>query len=48
MPDSRFEIFAGAGHMPHHDDPERFAQLLVEFCAATEPAHLSAYHWRSD
>jgi len=46
MPDSRFVVFEGAGHMPHHDDPERFARTLVEFCAATEPARLETDHWR--
>jgi pimeloyl-ACP methyl ester carboxylesterase len=46
MPQSRFEVFPGAGHMPHHDDPERFAEVLVEFCAETEPARLTADHWR--
>jgi pimeloyl-ACP methyl ester carboxylesterase len=46
MPGSRFECFAGAGHMPHHDDPARFSKLLLEFCKATEPAHLGADHWR--
>ena len=25
MPGSRLEVFPGAGHMPHVDDPERFA-----------------------
>ena len=46
MPGSRFEVFEGAGHMPHDDDPERFADLLVEFCARTPAARLSADHWR--
>ncbi len=46
MPDSRMELFEGAGHMPHLDDPERFSELLVEFCDATEPAQLTADHWR--
>ena len=45
MPASRFEVFPGAGHMPHAADPERFASLLIEFCATTEPAHLAADHW---
>ena len=40
MPGSRFEVFDGAGHMPHHDDPERFAAILADFCADTEPARL--------
>ena len=45
MPGSRFEVFPGAGHMPHDADPERFASLLIEFCDTTEPARLSADHW---
>jgi pimeloyl-ACP methyl ester carboxylesterase len=46
MPGSRLEVFAGAGHVPHHADPQRFADLLEEFCLATEPAQLGADHWR--
>ena len=46
MPGSRFEVFDGAGHMPHHDDPERFAAILTDFCAGTEPARLTTDHWR--
>jgi pimeloyl-ACP methyl ester carboxylesterase len=45
MPGSRFEVFPGAGHMPHADDPERFAALLIEFCEGTEPANLTYDHW---
>jgi pimeloyl-ACP methyl ester carboxylesterase len=25
------ELFEGAGHFPHLDEPERFAELLSEF-----------------
>jgi pimeloyl-ACP methyl ester carboxylesterase len=46
MPGSRLEVFAGAGHMPHDDDPERFAAILAEFCGDTEAAELTADHWR--
>ena len=46
MPGSRFEVFPGAGHMPHAADPERFATLLTEFCRDTPPARLAADHWR--
>jgi pimeloyl-ACP methyl ester carboxylesterase len=46
IPGSRFEVFPNAGHMPHDADPERFASLLIEFCATTEPARLTADHWR--
>jgi pimeloyl-ACP methyl ester carboxylesterase len=38
MPGSRLEIFPGAGHFPFNDDPERFAALLLDFLASTEPA----------
>lgn len=31
LPDCRVELFEGAGHFPHLDDPERFARLLREF-----------------
>lgn len=30
---SRVELFEGAGHYPHLDEPERFAELLGEFIA---------------
>jgi pimeloyl-ACP methyl ester carboxylesterase len=46
MPGSRFEVFPGAGHMPHDADPERFAALLIEFCGGTDGARLAADHWR--
>ena len=31
---SRVELFEGAGHFPHLEDPERFASVLAEFLAA--------------
>jgi pimeloyl-ACP methyl ester carboxylesterase len=46
MPGSRFEVFPGAGHLPHDADPERFAALLIEFCGATREARLAADHWQ--
>jgi pimeloyl-ACP methyl ester carboxylesterase len=46
MPGSRFEVFPGAGHMPHDADPERFAALLIDFCTTTQPAELTPDHWR--
>ena len=33
IPGSRVELFEGAGHYPHLDEPERFAALLSEFMA---------------
>jgi pimeloyl-ACP methyl ester carboxylesterase len=38
MPNSRLEIFPGAGHFPFNDDPERFVATLHEFIATTAPA----------
>ena len=46
MPGSRLEIFEGAGHFPHVEEPERFTELLADFIAATEPAHDSADDYR--
>ena len=40
MPHSRLEVFAGAGHFPFNDDPERFVAVLSEFMDSTEPAQL--------
>jgi pimeloyl-ACP methyl ester carboxylesterase len=38
VPDCRLELFEGAGHFPHLDDPERFARLLREFIAEEKAA----------
>ncbi|MGH3439782.1 MAG: alpha/beta fold hydrolase [Sciscionella sp.] len=38
--DSRFEVFAGAGHFPHCAAPGRFTDVLVSFIEATRPARL--------
>lgn len=35
IPGCRVELFEGAGHFPHLDDPDRFARLLSEFIATT-------------
>ncbi len=40
MEGARFELFEGAGHFPHLDDPIRFARLLSRFVADSEPANL--------
>jgi pimeloyl-ACP methyl ester carboxylesterase len=37
---SRLEIFPGAGHFPHRDDPLRFTDVLGDFLASTEPAQI--------
>jgi pimeloyl-ACP methyl ester carboxylesterase len=38
MPGSRLEVFEDAGHFPFNDDPVRFAAVLGDFIATTEPA----------
>jgi pimeloyl-ACP methyl ester carboxylesterase len=39
IPGCRVELFDGAGHFPHLDDPERFADVLRDFIATTGPGH---------
>jgi pimeloyl-ACP methyl ester carboxylesterase len=46
IPGSRLEVFPEAGHMPHGDDPERFAEILTDFCRTTTAARLTPDHWR--
>jgi pimeloyl-ACP methyl ester carboxylesterase len=41
MPGSRLVVFEGAGHFPFRDDPERFAAVLTDFIAGTEPAAIT-------
>jgi pimeloyl-ACP methyl ester carboxylesterase len=38
IPHSRLELFPDAGHYPFDEDPERFAAVLSDFVAGTEPA----------
>jgi pimeloyl-ACP methyl ester carboxylesterase len=38
---SRLEVFEGAGHYPHCEQPQRFVEVLVDFLASTEPASLT-------
>jgi len=33
IPGSRVVLFEGAGHFPHLDEPDRFADLLGDFIA---------------
>jgi pimeloyl-ACP methyl ester carboxylesterase len=46
VPTARVEVFEGAGHWPHLDDPERFCDLLLEFVVGTEPAQHDLDRWR--
>jgi pimeloyl-ACP methyl ester carboxylesterase len=47
MPGSVLELFDGAGHFPHRDDPARFASVLHDFIASTEPAAYDVAAWRA-
>ena len=38
MPGSRLELFEDAGHFPFNDEPARFAGVLGDFIATTEPS----------
>jgi pimeloyl-ACP methyl ester carboxylesterase len=40
IPRSRLEVFPGAGHFPHREQPGRFVAVLEDFLASTEPAQL--------
>ena len=37
IPHSRYVEFEGSGHWPQLDDPERFADVLIDFIETTEP-----------
>ena len=37
IPGSRLEIFPGAGHFPHRDEPRRFAEVLLDFVKTAKP-----------
>jgi pimeloyl-ACP methyl ester carboxylesterase len=41
IPGSRLVVFEDAGHFPHREDPERFVEMLIDFIAASAPAHAS-------
>ena len=46
MPGSEFEVFDEAGHFPHHTDPGRFVQVVVDFMESTAPAKYDQEEWR--
>jgi len=46
VPTARVEVFRGAGHWPHLDDPDRFCDVLLDFIAHTEPAEHDMDTWR--
>ena len=46
IPGSRLEIFEGAGHYPHCEQPDRFSTVLTEFMSTTSASTTSASQWR--
>ncbi len=46
IPGSRLEIFPGAGHYPHCEDPARFVAVVGDFIESTDGAVMSERLWR--
>ena len=46
VPSSRLELFEGAGHFPHLDEPQRFVDVLLDFIDSTDPADVDPEQWR--
>jgi pimeloyl-ACP methyl ester carboxylesterase len=46
VPGSRLEVFDRAGHFPHVDEPQHFADVLTDFLHSTEPASLTNEDFR--
>ena len=46
LPGSRLEIFAGAGHFVHVEQPRKFAAVLANFIASTVPARRDTESYR--
>jgi hypothetical protein len=38
MAGSRLDIFENSGHMPFHDHPDRFVEVVERFVDSTRPA----------
>ncbi len=47
IPGSRLELFAGVGHMPQLEAPQRFTEVLTRFLAEMAPAQWSTERWRA-
>jgi len=46
IPGSQLVVLPSAGHMPHHEHPDLFAETLETFCRSTDAARLSSDHWQ--
>jgi pimeloyl-ACP methyl ester carboxylesterase len=47
MPASRLVVFEESGHFPHHEEPQRFVDVLRDFLDHTQPLHLDGPEWRA-
>ena len=47
LPGSRLEIFDEPGHFPHVEQPERFARVLEDWIATTDPNEANAETFRA-
>jgi pimeloyl-ACP methyl ester carboxylesterase len=46
LPSARLEIFPGAGHFVHVEQPQRFAEVLRDFIETTPPARRDLESYR--
>jgi pimeloyl-ACP methyl ester carboxylesterase len=46
IPGATVEVFKGAGHFPHRQDPDRFVESVTQFVRETEPSHHDRDDWR--
>ncbi len=46
LPTGCLEIFDGAGHFPHVEQPQRFADLLDDILATSTPAEINVQSMR--
>jgi pimeloyl-ACP methyl ester carboxylesterase len=46
IPGVQVRIFEDAGHFPHRDQPELFAEAVLNFLEVTPPAEYDAARWR--
>lgn len=46
MTGSRLEIFEGAGHFPHCEEPDKFVDVLIDFLETTVVSNVDRDDWR--
>ncbi len=46
MPGSELVLFDEAGHFPHHQDPDRFVEVLLAFVESTDAVRFDRTRWR--